>query len=136
MDRLIVPTVAPLENARPDYEIQMNDRLRVMRKSYVKTLREMAEYLGVAISTYAGYEARRDSKNYREPDLDKIIKLAEYFGVTVDYLIGASDVKYKYESVSVMDLISTDESLDDSTKAFLLSKIKSYEEKPLLKASV
>lgn len=46
----------------------------------------MARALGVTAATISAYENRR-----QEPSLDKLVKLAAFFGVTVDYLCGASD---------------------------------------------
>lgn len=47
------------------------------------TQREVAEAIGIAVSTLGMYEGGR-----REPDLDTLRKLARFYGVTVDYLLG------------------------------------------------
>ena len=46
----------------------------------------MAEYLGITVRGYQCYEA---GQNY--PDVKGLIALADYFGVTTDYLLGRSE---------------------------------------------
>lgn len=46
----------------------------------------MAEILGVSERAYQHYEL-----NDREPPLSKVIVLADYFDVSIDYLVGRSD---------------------------------------------
>lgn len=48
--------------------------------------KEVAEKLGVAKSTYSMYES-----GYREPNLETIIKIADIYDVSTDYLMGLSD---------------------------------------------
>lgn len=63
---------------------QLGQRLKNERHRKRLTMEHMAKALGVAPSTYAGYES-----DYREPDLKALIKLADIFGTTLDYLIRA-----------------------------------------------
>ncbi|HFL0606102.1 TPA: helix-turn-helix domain-containing protein [Listeria monocytogenes] len=64
------------------------ERLRELRKIERKTQQQMADLLGVSRPAYTAYELGR-----REPDFETLDKLAHIFGVTVDYLLGRSDVK-------------------------------------------
>lgn len=48
--------------------------------------REVAEQIGVALRTYQGYESGRS-----EPGIKKLIALADFFDVTLDYLMGRTD---------------------------------------------
>lgn len=61
-------------------------RLKEIRSNSRMKLREVAEYLGVKLRTYQGYEMG-DS----EPSISKLIALADYFDVTLDYLMGRTD---------------------------------------------
>lgn len=61
-------------------------RLKALRKSRKKKQREMAEYLGIGLRAYQYYES---AEHY--PDVPGLIKMADYFGVTTDYLLGRSD---------------------------------------------
>jgi len=62
----------------------MLKRLSVLRKERKWSLQETADKLGIAKSTYAGYES-----GYREPSLHSLLQIANLFDTTVDYLLGA-----------------------------------------------
>ena len=59
------------------------DTLRELRLSKKLTQEETAKIIGVARGTYTHYEL-----NKREPDNDTLLKIANLFGVTTDYLLG------------------------------------------------
>ena len=61
-------------------------RLKDLRKEAPRTSKELAEYLGVSQRAYLYYES---AVHY--PDVAGLIKLADYFGVTTDYLLGRSE---------------------------------------------
>lgn len=61
-------------------------RLRGLRNERRVYQKEMAEHLGITVRGYQCYEA---GQNY--PDVKGLIALADYFGVTLDYLVGRSD---------------------------------------------
>ncbi|CAN2247612.1 helix-turn-helix domain-containing protein [Bacillus vallismortis] len=64
----------------------LGDRLKELRESRKLTQDKLAEILGISRGTYAHYEI-----NKRKPDYDMLIKLADYYGVTTDFLLrGAS----------------------------------------------
>ena len=65
---------------------QLADRLRLLRHEKNKTQNALAQIILVPRVTYAHYELGK-----RTPDLDTIIRLARFYNVTVDYLIGNSD---------------------------------------------
>ena len=46
----------------------------------------MAEFLGVKLRAYQYYESEG-----RNPTLESLVALADYFGVTTDYLLGRAD---------------------------------------------
>lgn len=64
-------------------------KLREVRKIPQKNL---AETLGVGISTVAGWE-----RDYRTPDLDMLVKLADFYNVSVDSLLGRQDFDAKVD---------------------------------------
>lgn len=53
------------------------------RKAIHKTQQEVADYLGISRQAYSNYEAGK-----WEPDFETLLKLGEYFGCSVDYLLG------------------------------------------------
>lgn len=59
------------------------DRLTDLRKSKRWSIQYTADRLGIAKSTYAGYES-----GYREPSLEAIRMLADLFDTSVDFLLG------------------------------------------------
>lgn len=77
-----------------------------LRKKHGRTQAVVAEYLGVARNTYSRYETGE-----REPDFETLIKLAEYFGTTVSYLIGESDDPAPHNTQKPPSDISTEEVL-------------------------
>jgi len=69
-----------------------SERLKALRNKLKIDRKEICEKLGVALTTYSNYE-----NNNREPDFDTLIKLAKYFNVTTDYLLGITDIRNCYE---------------------------------------
>ena len=57
--------------------------LKELRKEKKATQEEIAKYLGIKKQSYSRYEL-----DIAEPNIENLIKLADYFGVSVDYLIG------------------------------------------------
>lgn len=58
------------------------ERLKELRKEKGISLKELGSIVGVAESTMSLYENGK-----RQPDYETLLRLAEYFGVTVDYLL-------------------------------------------------
>ena len=61
-------------------------RIRALRKQRGWTMKQLGQRMELAESTISGYE-----NEIRRPDLDTLIRFAELFGVSVDYLLGRSD---------------------------------------------
>lgn len=59
------------------------NNLKYLRKSKSITQQELADLLGISRQGYAKYE-----NDLGEPDISTLIKLADYFDVSVDSLIG------------------------------------------------
>lgn len=58
-------------------------RLKFLRKQRKLTQVEMARILNIAQSTYAQYETGKSN-----PDYNILVKIANFFEVSVDYLLG------------------------------------------------
>ena len=67
-------------------EVLFNERLVELRKEKGATQKEVADAIGVARSTYQGYENGK-----REPSIQIIKALCKYYDVSADYLIGLED---------------------------------------------
>ena len=61
-------------------------RLRDLREDHVKTQQDIADILGTSQTMYARYE-----RGANELPLRHLLTLAEYYGVSADYLLGRSD---------------------------------------------
>lgn len=62
-----------------------NDILKSLRQIKKLTQAEVAEQLGVSLSLYQKYERE---KNTVTPSLEALVRLADFFGVSTDYLLG------------------------------------------------
>ena len=61
----------------------IDDRLMKLRKAKGISMKQAAAELGLPYTTYVNYE-----KNINDPGSDVLVKLAVYYGVSVDYLLG------------------------------------------------
>jgi len=82
----------------------LGERLRELREERELNQVDIAKLLSVSRSTYGKYETG-DSN----PDLDKLVFLAGYFDVTIDYLLGKTKLRnplkqYKETMEFVTDL--------------------------------
>ncbi|MDE4542296.1 helix-turn-helix transcriptional regulator [Thermoanaerobacterium sp. R66] len=68
--------------------MEFKDRLKDLRNEYKKDRYELAKFLNVSYSTIAKYES-----GLRSPDKETLNKLANYFNVSVDYLLGRTDIR-------------------------------------------
>lgn len=66
--------------------IKFSERLRELRKEKNVTQSKMADFLGIKLRSYQNYEG-----GSRRPDYEGLVSLADYFGVTTDYLLGRTD---------------------------------------------
>lgn len=61
-------------------------RLKMLRLKRRLTLQEVAIKIGLAKSSYAGYES-----GYRNPPIDKLIAIANLYNVSTDYILRLTD---------------------------------------------
>lgn len=61
-------------------------RLKELRIRKKKTQQDIAKYLGLTRPAYTAYES-----GTRNPDYDTLIKIADYFDVSLDYLLGREE---------------------------------------------
>lgn len=73
------------------YEIMKYENIRSIRIDRGYTQKQIAEYLGISQNTYSQYEV--GVLNY---PVDAIVALAEFYGVSTDYLLGRTTVKDPY----------------------------------------
>lgn len=106
------------------------NRLRNLRKEEATlTIKEFSEKIGVSASTIDMYE-----KGEREPDFETTDKIASYFNVTSDYLLGRSDIKnpeqLTHEGIKNEDYAELTPYQKEVIDFFLNSESLSFHDKP------
>lgn len=76
------------------------NRLKFLREEKNFTQGDIAKLLNITIAAYSYYENEK-----RDMTPDTIIKLAEYFNVSTDYLLGKSDVRNPEKMSNISDKI-------------------------------
>lgn len=66
-------------------------RIRDLREDNDLTQKQIAEYLSIKQNTYSQYE-----NGIRQIPIDLLIKLSQYYNVSVDYILELTDVKNLY----------------------------------------
>ncbi|GAK01474.1 MULTISPECIES: helix-turn-helix domain-containing protein [Geomicrobium] len=61
----------------------LSDKLSKLRTELKISQTELSKRLGIPRTTYSGYE-----NGSREPDYETLLKIAKYFDVSTDYLLG------------------------------------------------
>ena len=64
------------------------DRLKILRAEKGLAQKDMASFLKIDRTTYVKYESGSS-----EPNFSTLSKLAEFFDVSVDYLLGRTDIR-------------------------------------------
>ena len=66
--------------------VSFNERLRLIRQERNLTQQDVIKNCGISLRAYRYYESEE-----REPTLGVLVSLADYFGVSIDYLTGRTD---------------------------------------------
>jgi len=66
----------------------LGSRLIFLRKERKKTQEDIAKIIGVTRPAYTAYETGK-----RNPDYDTLEKIADYYDVSIDYLLGRTEVR-------------------------------------------
>lgn len=72
----------------------LSKQLKKLRNQKGLTQQQLANYLHVSKSSVGLWET-----NKREPDIDILITLADFYGVSVDYLLGHETINIKQNSI-------------------------------------
>jgi len=64
----------------------LNERLKELRKERKISQKALGELLGISDRNIRFYESGE-----HRPDFEGLLLLAEYFGVSIDYLVGRTD---------------------------------------------
>ena len=106
------------------------ERLKQLRKEKGLTLKEMSEHLGdIKEASISRYEHGR-----REPSIDKLLEIADFFNCSVDYLIGNTPYKNAEDLIDLMHKEGKDiEETIEALKNFKRSNISFQDVKMLYK---
>ena len=97
----------------------IGDRIKSLRKSKGYNMRQMASALNLPYTTYVNYE-----KGAREPNSEQLILISKYFGVSIDYLMGSTDVHFTEEtSENIFEKYPNIQPLPEMRKVPLLGAI-------------
>lgn len=84
--------------------MKFNERLKILRLENGITQKDLGKMIGVGRTTISEYESGKIV-----PKQDGLIKIAEYFNVSVDYLTGVSDIS---QEIKESKLPKTDLNID------------------------
>jgi len=93
-------------------------RLRELRKEKNVTQNEIAEYLMVSREAYSQYETGRRQMNY-----ETLCLLADYYNVSIDYLLGRYETNPMLVNKGETHLIKLYRLLDERGKATVESTL-------------
>lgn len=104
----------------------MQNRIRELRKQRKMTMKELGSVIGVAESTISQYELGR-----RQPDNETLLKLGEFFEVSVDYLLGGvsypdprlKELTERSEFQKKLDKISNDMTDEEKRQLLLAARL-------------
>ena len=91
--------------------MNFGNNLKTLRKEKNITQLELANILGVTTRTIQNYESCK-----REPNIETLEKLSNYFEVQIDYLIGKSNFKRFNSEIIKDDLLKVLESIEKLDK--------------------
>lgn len=106
----------------------LGKRLKALREKKGISQKFVAAKIGVNNSTLSGYES-----GYREPDGETLLRLADFYEVTTDYLLGRSNSpKFSSNIEAVTNDIDLGLSIEDIMEKYNLK----FEGDPLIKEDV
>lgn len=104
-----------------DYNI-FRTRLKQLISNSGKTSRNIAIDIGIAIPSLSRY-----ASGERKPDLEYVVRIAQYFNVSVEWLLGISDEEAIKDSANVsLELVNLYEKASDDDKLIIQSILRKY----------
>ncbi|MGC9338713.1 helix-turn-helix domain-containing protein [Listeria ivanovii] len=95
-------------------------KLKQLRKNNNKTQEDISKILGISRGAYSHIENGRN-----EPDMETIVKLANIFGVSTDYLLGRSNNSFIDTIAAHIDSNASEEDIKEIL-AYIEEKRKEY----------
>lgn len=116
----------------------LGSRLKELRKGIGKSQAIVSSELEMPQTTYAGYELDKT-----EPNIEKLVRIAIYYEVSTDYLVGKTNTKYTQAELDFYNEIKEkgieqlirdynislgDKAMDPKEEKILMKLIKSFVE--------
>ena len=114
-------------------EKQIGEKITLLRKRFGVKQRDLARYLNVTVSTISHYESGTNV-----PNVNILVQLAEYFGVSVDYILGNTELNLDWntfnreitlesgEKVSLQSIVNSFIELSEKSQADIYRLIKLF----------
>lgn len=94
--------------------MDINSKLKQLRKQKGINQDEAAQLLGVSLSSYQKYEREKNSVT---PSLEVLIKLADFYGVTTDYLLGREPIKNPMQGLNIgVEAVDSEKFIEEYNK--------------------
>ncbi|MDD4566132.1 MAG: helix-turn-helix transcriptional regulator [Eubacteriales bacterium] len=111
-------------------------RLRQTREEIKLSQIEFANLLNINTTTYRNYE-----NTDREPDYDTLMDMSDILGISIDYLLGQTDIKKDHAPLSESEKLLNEiaeifNSVDDISKGKILERARAIQEEYLKKQSI
>lgn len=100
------------------YMAKISERLRDLRKEKKLSQVDIAKMLSLSLTAYNRYEL-----GSAEPNITNMIKLSKFYNVSIDYLVGITDIRDKTEIGEML------EKLDSSDQEFVNNLAKRLSKK-------
>lgn len=82
-----------------DMKVKRGQILKELRKEKTLSQTELAKMMGVSVQAYQKYEY-----GTAEPNFDSLCKLADFYGVTTDYILGREEHSNPIAKISDVEL--------------------------------
>lgn len=104
-----------------------NDTLKQLREKSGKSMSSIANSLGIPKGTYASYEYGK-----REPNIEMLTKIAKFYDVSIDYILGRPNAKIPKNPIDEIETINEMEknlikewlALDENSRRSFLEMLK------------
>lgn len=100
--------------------METNEILKELRQQKHLTQQELAKILDINLSSYQKYER---PNNTIKPSIESLIKIADFYGVSTDYLLGREPAP---PPVDVMKVLKIEKSVDDDEFMKLYNELPDY----------
>ena len=95
----------------------MLENLKKLREEAGITQKGLADAIGVSQQSINKYE-----NHNIEPDIETMIRIADYFNTSVDYLIGHTSIRRKIENVTAYELNEKESKIVDRFRTLSLKQ--------------